>query len=106
MSYKAYVLLKSATNICSLSQLCFFDVVLEKSWVYVFPRNEMPWVVGATIAYRRALWQKINFADLRAGEDIFLYRVGSKVATDFYVAGFVSILPTGNTSPKLTTGCR
>jgi glycosyltransferase involved in cell wall biosynthesis len=101
ISWQMKVLNATKADICGLSQLFFYDPAIRKSWKYIYPANERPWVGGATMAYSKAFWQTHPFRDMQVGEDNqFVWFSGAKVAAHQYFGGFVSILHPGNTSPK------
>ncbi len=94
-------LLTTDADICGLSELFFYSPSTDKSWKYIYPTDERPWVAGATMAYRKAFWEQHPFHNAQVGEDNqFVWFSGGKVATNTYIDGFVSIIHPANTSPK------
>lgn len=89
------------TDICGLSELFFFQPGHPRCWRYAYRMDSRAWVAGATLAYRRRLWEKNPFLSVNIGEDNhFVWFSGAKVQGTGYTSGFVSVLHAGNTSPK------
>lgn len=107
ISYQVNLMLSSNADIVGLSQLYFHNPGICKTWKYIYPANEKPWVAGATMAYRKAFWQRNPFLNVQVGEDNqFVWFSGGKVISTSYINGFVSILHSRNTSPKYINDSR
>jgi len=107
ISYQADVLLSTGADICGLRELFFYAPSLGKSWKYVYPPDQQPWVAGATMAYKKEFWRKHPFENMQVGEDNhFVWYTGGKVFCHNYLNGFVSIVHPRNTSPKHITDVR
>jgi antitoxin (DNA-binding transcriptional repressor) of toxin-antitoxin stability system len=91
---------------CGLSTLRFFDPARGRAWEYRYPARGRPWVAGGTLLFRRGLWERHPFPDLREGEDTrFVWSLPGRALLrltrpDFYAA----LVHGGNTSRKRTTG--
>lgn len=59
----------SRAEVCGLSVVRFFDPVRHRAWEYRWSDARRPWVHGATLLYRRALWERHRFPELTQGED-------------------------------------
>jgi len=94
----------SGADICGLSRLFFFSPAQWQCWKYIYPPTNLPWVAGATLAYRKSCWRRHPFRGIQVGEDNeFVWHSGGKVVAHTNdQPGFVSILHPGNTSPKYT----
>ncbi len=103
--YQVDELLRTGADLCGLNELFFLDLDREHGWRYQYPRqSKRPWVAGGTMAYRRSLWERRPFPEVRQGEDTrFLWQqntAGIAVLdrSDFYVA----TIHGANTSRKQT----
>jgi len=93
--------LTSGADITGLNSVDFYSPTVNKRWRYQDLDTEKPWLCGATMAYRKSLWEKHNFIDLQVGEDYdFVWNSGGKTFALNYLEGFVSILHAHNTSLK------
>ena len=93
--------LTSGADITGLNSVDFYSPTVNKRWRYQDLDTEKPWLCGATMAYRKSLWEKHNFIDLQVGEDYdFVWNSGGKTFALGYLEGFVSILHAHNTSLK------
>ena len=92
---------QTGADICGLDRVLFYDRRSAKAWKYTYPEHGPAWVAGATMAYRRSLWETHPFKEVQIGEDNgFVWGSGGKVVPHAYLHGFVSFLHAGNTSPK------
>ena len=104
ISRQVNILESSQAGITGLSSLHFFNPASARCWLYTYSYNKQPWVAGATMAYLKTVWEQQAFPDVRVGEDnAFVWGTGAKVVAHDYTDGFVSILHSRNTSPKLTS---
>jgi len=93
--------LNSGADITGLNKVDFYSPTVNRRWRYEDLDIEKPWLCGATMAFRKSLWEKHHFIDLQVGEDYdFVWNSGGKVYALDYLAGFVSILHAHNTSLK------
>lgn len=98
---QVHTLLTTGADLCGLSNLFFYKPMTNQTWKYVYPDNERPWVGGATMAYKKALWKIKPFIDVQVGEDNqFVWFSPGKIVTHSHLTGFVSLLHPKNTSPK------
>jgi SAM-dependent methyltransferase len=95
-------LLRADADACGLSRLWFYDPVVRRAWEYCYPEDELRWVAGGTLCYRRELWRRSPFPDVDTGEDTsFVWslppaRVLPLADNRFYVA----TVHARNTSPR------
>lgn len=90
-------------DICGLNTLYFFNPALGQAWKYVYSYNKHPWVAGATLAYRKSVWEQQPFRSVDVGEDNqFVWYTKARTVAHEHTEGFVSILHGNNTSPKHT----
>jgi hypothetical protein len=95
----------SGADLVGLERIAFLADDGGRAWDYRWGGRGR-WVYGATMAYRRALWERRRFASIRAGEDTRFVldargaRIQAMADTDWMVARVHG----GNTSPKRTRG--
>lgn len=96
----------SGADICGIEHTHFFSVVTDTLWTGTAlnrnnPSNPSQWLNGATLAYKKELWEKHPFKDLQTGEDDdFIKSSGGEVFAHDYIDGFVAILHPRNTTVK------
>jgi glycosyltransferase involved in cell wall biosynthesis len=102
LSYQLGELLRTGADVCGLDRVFFIDPKTQCAWEYVYPRGGQPWVYGATLCYRKALWRRNPFPDIDVGEDShFVWNArGARVHALQENAFFVGTVHDGNTSPK------
>ena len=102
LGYQVAALQESGADACGLARVLFRDEAEGAAWEYVWPEEAGGWLHGATLCYRRALWQAEGFPPLAVGEDMrFLHahrdaRLLALPRTEFYVGR----LHADNTSRK------
>ncbi len=57
----------AGASICGTRRLYFLDLLVERAWLYSYPRAD--WLAGASLVYRRAVWQRSAFRLVQVGED-------------------------------------
>jgi ADP-heptose:LPS heptosyltransferase len=67
--YQVETLVSNNLDLCSLNRAFFVDAAERKAWEYVQSSGISNWLCGATLCYRRSLWEKQPFADVKIGED-------------------------------------
>lgn len=93
--------LNSGADITGLNRVVFFSPSVNKHWVYEDTEEDMPWLCGATMAYKKSFWEAHHFIDIQVGEDYdFVWKSGGKIYAFDYIEGFVAILHAHNTSIK------
>ena len=92
-------------DLCGSSTLYFHDRGRRKAWLYRYSGGA-PWVAGATLAYRRSVWQRTPFAEIQVGEDAdFLWRDQTKKVVDMSDPRLcVATIHPGNVCPKRPAG--
>lgn len=91
----------SDADLCGLKKLLFYNPSTDSGWKYIYPDWDRPWVAGASMSYKKSFWEKYPFEDIHVGEDNkFAWNSEARISHLDYLAGIVSILHTGNTSPK------
>jgi glycosyltransferase involved in cell wall biosynthesis/GT2 family glycosyltransferase len=104
LAYQVEELERSGAVLCGLDRVLFIDETACRAWEYAYPPGGTPWVYGATLCYRRDLWQCNRFPDLNVGEDThFVFAAaGRPVRILQRREFFVGRIHAGNVSPKQT----
>lgn len=101
ISYQVDTMVKGNFDLTGINRPFLIDARRKKAWEYP-GRPNSPWVCGATLGYRKALWARHRFLGLGVGEDSrFIYtaseiRVGALKDNRCYVAR----IHEGNTATK------
>jgi glycosyltransferase involved in cell wall biosynthesis/2-polyprenyl-3-methyl-5-hydroxy-6-metoxy-1,4-benzoquinol methylase len=108
LRYQVEQLCGRKADICGLDHIWFYAPDEQCAWEYVYPRNDRPWVYGASLAYTRVFWEKHRFPDINVGEDTrFVWadaRAKIHVLPDSRF--LVGRIHAGNTSRKRTSDAR
>jgi ADP-heptose:LPS heptosyltransferase/glycosyltransferase involved in cell wall biosynthesis len=68
----AYQVREMETNgwdLCGINRAFFVDPASKQAWEYVAMSRGSRWLCGATLGFRRSLWEANRFANVRVGED-------------------------------------
>ncbi len=108
LSYQVSALQDAGADINGLDRVLYRDEADNSAWEYTWPQGGGAWLHGATLCYRRALWQRGGFAAVAIGEDTQFLRAHPSAQlvalprTGFYVGR----IHAANTSRKLTADPR
>ncbi|WP_442587827.1 glycosyltransferase family 2 protein [Pedobacter sp. AW31-3R] len=101
ISRQVNTLIHTGADITGLGLVRFFSEALKSSFVYEGSDEDSPWVCGATMAYKKYLWENYKFVNQQIGEDAdFIKNSGGKIAEMTYMEGFTAKLHANNTSIK------
>jgi len=90
-------LTENNVDITGLSDINFFLNANNQSWEYRDQQSSIPWVYGATLAYRKSVWECRNFSEMNAGEDNeFIYHAKGRITSHAYVSGYLGIIHFSN----------
>lgn len=82
-------LISARADICGLATIPFLHTDGTGAWDYVW-ESPVPWVYGATFAYRRAFWEARPFMPILSEDTEFVYHNPGRVlafpANDWFVA--------------------
>ena len=108
LSYQVSNLLKEQADLCGLDKPLFYDPSCEQAWQYVYDCATQFWVYGATLCYRKSLWEENRFPDINVGEDTrFVWGSRSNRMLALQDTGFyVAMIHPGNTCLKQTSDAR
>ncbi|NVJ23178.1 MULTISPECIES: glycosyltransferase [Myxococcus] len=102
LRYQATSLLDSGASVCGLTRVYYHQPATDRSWQYVYPPGQRPWVSGNTLCYTKSFWSRNPFPDINIGEDArFLWSDPSRkllVLDD--PSFFVACIHDANVDPK------
>lgn len=106
ISTQVDALVRADADLCGCESLLFFDPAKPAGWLYRYPGTDGGWVCGNSMAYRRDLWRRNRFPDLRVGEDSrFIWSAkDARVARLGECGLMVGLVHPRNTSPRRTRG--
>lgn len=108
LGYQVQALREAGADACGLDRVIFRNELDSAAWEYVWPAGAGTWLHGATLCYRRSLWEQGGFSPLAVGEDMQFLRTHARASwlalprTEFYVGR----IHAANTSRKLTADSR
>ncbi|NTX01780.1 glycosyltransferase [Myxococcus sp. CA040A] len=102
LRYQATSLLDAGASVCGLTRVYYHQPATDRSWQYVYPAGQRPWVSGNTLCYTKSFWSRNPFPDINIGEDArFLWSDPSRkllVLDD--PSFFVACIHDANVDPK------
>jgi hypothetical protein len=67
---------RTGSQVCGINDLLYYDVRRGTGHRYVYPPGQRPWLLGASLFFRRELWERNRFAAIDVGMDgIFVWAV-------------------------------
>jgi len=100
-------LLAADADICGTSRVWFYEIASGRLSIYHYPPTQRRWLYGASLCYRRSLWQQKPFEALDIGEDtrfVWASPAGRMLDLDGSRV-MIAMVHTGNTSnPRPLTG--
>lgn len=88
-------------DLSGLNKVIFYSYALDKSFLYENIDELNFWLCGATIAFRKSLWEQYHFVNMQIGEDTdFIKNSRGRVLAINYTEGFMAGIHGGNTSIK------
>ena len=108
LSYQVRALQNADADICGLDRVLYREEAGGAAWEYVWPDGGGAWLHGATLCYRRALWQRGGFPAIAVGEDTQFLRThtGARLLALPQTGFYVGRIHAANTSRKLTADPR
>jgi glycosyltransferase involved in cell wall biosynthesis len=106
LSRQMAALSRTNAEICGISDLLYLDLGRGGGHRYVYPPLERPWLAGASLFFRRELWERNRFADVDVGEDAVFVRAAprDKVHALPEPRFAVHLIHQVNVSPKIPQG--
>ncbi len=102
LTYQVSSLLQEQATVCGLTRVYYHQPGTGRSWQYIYPDDQRPWVAGNTLCYVRDFWRRNPFPDINVGEDArFLWNDPSQrmlaLADNSF---FVAFIHAHNVDPK------
>jgi hypothetical protein len=93
-------------DVCGISDLLYYDVRRGTGHRYIYPPQERPWLLGASLFFRRELWERIRFAEVDVGMDaLFVWATPAEKVCALPEPRFaVHLIHSDNISPKSPQG--
>jgi glycosyltransferase involved in cell wall biosynthesis len=108
VSCQAGALMQAGADVCGIDRVLFLGPTADRAWEYAYPADEPAWVHGASLCYRRELWQRNPFPDVDIAEDCdFLWSACPKTILRLPDNRFyVGLIHAANASPKPADNAR
>jgi glycosyltransferase involved in cell wall biosynthesis len=92
----------AGADACGATELLHYLPAAEQAWLYRYPPEERPWLIGCTLVYRRSAWVRHPFPAIHVGEDnAFVWSLApDRIAAIPDRTLYVAILHPGNTGRK------
>lgn len=103
ISRQVKALMDSGADMTGLSDLYFYNEIAKEGYEYTYPKGWAPWIAGATMCFRKELWQQKGFDDIKQGEDGNFCWHRAPLPSIFvhdYKEGMVASIHEGNTSVR------
>jgi glycosyltransferase involved in cell wall biosynthesis len=106
LSRQMEALQRTGTQVCGISDLLYYDITRGTGHRYVYPNEARPWVLGASLFFRRELWEANRFADVDIGMDaLFVWAAPPQAVLALPQPRFaVHLIHGTNVSPKSPHG--
>lgn len=93
-------------DVTGLKEILFYNKHRNEGWQYVYYGTHRQWVYGGTLCYKKDLWQRNKFDEIRIGEDNkFVWSNAEKsIAVNPNKELYVAFIHDNNTSTKITKG--
>lgn len=104
VSTQARALFERGGEVCGLAQVLYHQPATGRSYRYVYPAGQRPWVSGNSLCYTRRAWQRTPFADVDVGEDArFVWAESTRAPLPIAEPGLlVAMIHDGNVDTKRT----
>lgn len=97
----------AGADVSGARSLYFYAPDRGQGWRYVWPHGRRSWAAGASLCYRRDVWERGKFAAVAAAEDTrFVWRLAATPIADVGdLDCLVALVHPGNTVRKTGSGC-
>ncbi|BAV06591.1 Methyltransferase domain-containing protein [Filimonas lacunae] len=106
LRYQVDALQQANTDVCGINQLLYYDLRHKTAYKYSYPVDQRVWLLGSSLCYTKASWQRNPFADINVGMDgLFVWNMSADRVTVLPDVTFsVHMIHNNNVSPKQTEG--
>ncbi len=104
ITYQVEALQREYAAVCGINQLLFYELITNRAWQYVYPKDQRFWLSGSSLCYPRSFWAAHRFADINVGEDarfVWSDAQAKMIALPDYTF-HVGMIHPHNVSPKRT----
>jgi len=97
---------RTNADVCGISDLLYYDIGRGTGHRYIYPPRERPWLLGASLFFRRGLWERTRFVEVDVGMDaLFVWSTPPGKVCALPVPRFaVHLIHHSNVSPKSPQG--
>ncbi len=103
ISKSVAALQSSGASLTGLREAYFYRPHSEM-WLYSYPANAQPYIVGASMCYYKSTWQHNHFPDISEGEDTLFCANAGKIKPHDYKEGAVFMITGDNTASHKQLG--
>ena len=106
LSRQMEALSRTNADVCGISDLLYLDLGRGGGHRYVYPPHERPWLLGASLFFRRELWERNRFVEVDVGMDaLFVWATPPDKVHALSEPRFaVHLIHHSNVSPKSPQG--
>jgi glycosyltransferase involved in cell wall biosynthesis len=61
--------LERGADVTGATRQLYLDPARRAGWLYAYPEDRRPWVIGNTLCYTRDVWRRRAFPEIAVGED-------------------------------------
>jgi hypothetical protein len=104
LTRQLHALSRTNADVCGISDLLYYDLKRGTGHRYIYPRRERPWLSGASLFFRRELWERLRFVEVDVGSDgLFVWATPPEKVCSLPPPRFaVHFIHGDNVSPKAT----
>jgi glycosyltransferase involved in cell wall biosynthesis/predicted O-methyltransferase YrrM len=104
LTCQANVMQESDVAVCGINQLLYYDLQGGNSFLYRYPENQRIWLLGSSLCFTRAAWERNRFAEINVGMDgLFVWATPEEQVRALENYAFsVHMIHPQNVSPKQT----
>lgn len=104
LTYQASVMQQPNVAVCGINQLLYYDLQGGNGFLYRYPENQRIWLLGSSLCFTRAQWERIRFSEIDVGMDgLFVWATPEEQVRALENYSFsVHMIHPKNVSPKQT----
>ena len=106
LSRQMQAMRRTNAEVCGIGDLLYYDLARGTGHRYIYPPHERPWVLGASLFFRRGLWERLRFVEVDVGMDgLFVWATPPEKVCSLPAPRFaVHLIHGHNVSPKSPQG--
>lgn len=105
LSYQMEAIKNEQIAICGINNLLYYDLFHKKTYNYIYPANQRPWLSGSSLCYKKQFWKRHRFEEIDVGMDgLFVWKASRENIHNLADSTFaVHMIHGNNVSPKDTS---